>query len=87
MLQVVLIGVGMVAVNHYARVCYIKLLVELINPDEILVVVVRQGVAMLIDETTQDGMSIGVALTLDLPASVLEGMGLLGGIDGIHHDG
>ena len=76
----------MVAVDDDGGVCELRvLLVELTDQEYILIVVVGVAVALLVHIAPQNSMGIGIALGVDLPAPVYEGVLILGSGDGVHH--
>ena len=86
LLEVLLAGVGVVGIDNDGRIEQAALLVTLVQADQILIVVVGDGLAGGILIAAHDGVGIGVTLALDLPAAVDEGMLVLSGGDGVHHD-
>ena len=73
----------MVGIDDDAGVCKLALIVSVDEVDQVLVVVVWNIVAMFIDCTTQDGVSQIVSGSVDFPATVNKGVGMLCSIYGI----
>ena len=81
----VLAGVCMVGIDDDAGVCKLALIVSVNEVDQVLVVVVRHGLTVFIHIAAQDGMRVGIALRMRLPAAVDEGVLVLCGGDGVEH--
>ena len=60
--------------------------VGVVQPFQLLKVVVGHGLAVLVHVAPEDGVGKGIAGGIHLPAPVDEGVGVLGGHDGIEHD-
>ena len=75
----------MVHVHHHSRVGKLPLCVQLQQRAQMLIVVVGMVMPEAVHIAPEDGVSIGVALRLHLPAPVDKGMAMLGGDDGVHH--
>ena len=86
LLQVLLARVGMVGIHDHGGILKILLGVSVRQTDQILIMVVGEGISAIIHVSAQDGVGVGVALTLYLPATVNEGVGVLSGGDRVHHD-
>ena len=68
-----------------AGVCKLALIVGVDEVDQVLVVVVRHGLTVFIHIAAQDGVRVGIALRMRLPAAVDEGVLVLCGGDGVEH--
>ncbi len=80
------VGVGMVGIHDACRVFEIQLAVHLAEANHVFIVIVRLALAVLVYCAPQDGVGEGVAVSLDLPSTVHEGVASLGGDAGIEHD-
>ena len=86
LLQILLVGVGVIAVHDDGGVMQRSSLVVHPRQDhKVLVMVVGVGLAVIIDIAPQDGVGEWIARALDLPVAIDEGMGALSGTDGVHH--
>ena len=78
----------MVGVDNHSRVLQLRVPgVQVADQQNVLIVVVGMGLALLVHIAPQDSVGIGIALRVDLPAPVNEGVLILGGGDGVHHHG
>ena len=82
-----LAGIGVVDIDHSSRIDEIHFLVHLAESDQIFIVVILCGVAVLADRTAKHNVCERVAGCLDFIAAVYEVVWVLCGIDGIEHDG
>ena len=87
LLEVLLGGVGVVGVDDQRHVLQAFGLVNVVQMLQLFEVVIGPGLAVVVDITTQDGVGQLVAGGVDLPAAVNEGVVVLGGHDGVEHDG
>ena len=83
----VLARIRVVGVDDNAGVLQPAVGVEGAEMLQILVVVVRHGLAVFIRRASEDCVGERVALALDLPAGVNEGVRVLSRRDGVHHNG
>ncbi len=77
----------MVGVDDHGGIFQALLFVEPVQEDQVLIVVVGPGFAVLVGIAPENGVGIGIPGRGGLPAPVDEGMAVLGGVDRIHHDG
>ena len=82
-----LVGIVVVGVYDAGGILQIPGAVKLKELPEVLVVVVGQRHASLVDRAAKDGVGQVVSRGLDVPVAVDEGVAVLGRIDGIQHDG
>ena len=82
-----LAGVGVVGVDDAGGVHQIHPAVQLQQEVQVLIVVVGHIVSVLVHRAPQDGVGELVSCGLHLPAPVGEGVGVLGRVDGVQHDG
>ena len=75
----------MVGVHDHGGVLKPALLVKLQQLPQVFIVVVGMGAPEVVHEAPQYGMGQGIAGGMDLPASIDEFLGALGGGDGVHH--
>ena len=86
LLLVFLSGVGMVGIDDGSRVyemCFVVFLQQKLN---VLVVIVRHGVAVLVGRTAENGVRQRISACLYLPGTVNKGVGALCGNDGVDHN-
>ena len=85
LLQILLAGVGVIAVHKAGGVLDAFLRIQPVQLDRSLVVVVGAAVPLLVHIAPHDGVGVGVAVGLHLPAAVEEGVVSHGGVDGVQH--
>ena len=85
--EVLLAGVGVVAVDDHGRVAEIGLFVGVQQVLQILVVVVRMAAAEAVDVAAEDRVGVRVACSLDFPSPVDEFLAALGRNHRVHHHG
>ena len=79
-------GIGMVGVNDDRRILEAAGLIKLTQKLQILIVIIGNGAPVLVGRAAQNGMGQGIAFAVNLPAGIDKGVGMLSGIDGVHHD-
>ena len=87
LLQILLAGIRMVAVNYDGRIY--KIIVLLIGMHyiyKILIMIVGMITSELIDITPHDGMGVWITRRIHFPSTIDEGMRILSRDNGIHHD-
>ena len=87
LLEALLIRVRVVAVDDDGRVLQILLAVQLVDPDQILIVVVRHADTVVVHGAAENHVGEVISIGRDIPPSVNEVVSALGGDDGIEHDG
>ena len=87
LLLILLVGVVVVCVYDAGRILKISGVVKLKKLPEILIMIIWNRDAALIDGTAQDNMSQIVSGGLDVPSPVDKGMTVLCGVDGVQHNG
>ena len=87
LLQILLVGVGVVGINHACRILQVLLGVQLTEQTEIFVVIVRKYLSVLVDSTAEYGVSKGVAGGVDIPSSVNKGVSMLSSNNRVEHYG
>ena len=85
--EVLLAGVGVVAVDDHGRVAEISLFVGVQQVLQILVVVVRMAAAEAVDVAAENRVGVRVACSLDFPSPVDEFLAALGRDHRVHHHG
>ena len=86
LLQILLVGVGVVGINHACRILQVLLGVQLTEQTEIFVVIVRKYLSVLVDSTAEYGVSKGVAGGVDIPSSVNKGVSMLSSNNRVQHN-
>ena len=82
-----LVGVGMVRIDHAGRILQIHFFVHIPQTDQIFIMVVGNVGTMLVGSTTQHGVSQIISMGIYFPAGINKGMGMLCCIYGIQHYG
>ena len=85
LLQILLAGVGVVAVDDAGGVLDALFRVQLVQLLQVFIVVVGAAVALFVHIAAHDGVGVRVARGLDLPAAVEERVVAHRRIDGVHH--
>ena len=75
--SILLVGIAVVGIYDGCHVLKVLLAVHLIQTNKVFIVVVRNVLTMLVGCTSEYRVGKRVAIRLNLPASVYEGMGVL----------
>lgn len=87
LLKIFFAGIGMVGIYDNAGIFEPFFHINIVELYQIFIMIVGTALAEVVYVTSENGMGIGVAVSLYFPASVQEGVGTLGCHDTVHHDG
>ena len=82
-----LVGVGVVRIDHAGRILQIHFFIHIPQTDQILVMVVGDIGTVLVGSTAQYGVCQIIAVGIHLPSGIDEGVGVLCRIYGVQHYG